>query len=304
MDGKVYISGRGDKGDYVDPLVYDCYRNQWSGLPELPHARFNLVAMPYKKQLLAIGGMAVSNGSRKASNKVFAWDEDNEMWTTPYPNMPTGRFYSCSASHESVVIVAGGVTNFDPWTVTGAVEVLHIKEHGGLLSKSYWSAVEQLPHAVYEVVPLMVDDSLYIAVGYDDDDESTCNIVTASVPELLQSSVKRTGKVWNKLPDMPYSSWSINHYRGRLVIFTGDRKVEQPGENKSTWEVIPLIHLYNPDTKSWDHVGDVPYKYLMGKSIHIGINKLLFLGGLTGTHMVGKADDMLTTCEALTLAPK
>ena len=89
------------------------------------------------------------------------------------------------------------------------------------------------------------------------------------------------------------------HYQGRLIIFTGDHKVEKPGQTESSWEAIPLIHVYNPDTKSWDHVGDVPCNYLMGKSIHLSENKLFFTGGLTGTHMIDKADDMLTTCAML-----
>ena len=98
---------------------------------------------------------------------------------------------------------------------------------------------------------------------------------------------------------MPYSSVSINHYQGRLIIFTGDRKTKKPGQGK--WELISMIHIYNPDTKSWDHVGNVPYSYLLGKSVHIGENKLLFIGGLTGTHTVGKGDDMVTTCLLLTI---
>ena len=84
------------------------------------------------------------------------------------------------------MIVAGGVTCYDPLAVTGAVEVLHINE------RSTWTEVEQLPYTVYDIVPLMIDDNLYITAGFDGSDGSTCNIVTASLPELLQSSVKRT----------------------------------------------------------------------------------------------------------------
>ena len=300
MDGKVYIAATGDRGvGYVDPLVYDSYKDKWSVLPELPNAKFSLVAVPYKKQLLAIGGVS----DREVSNKVFAWDEDKEKWTTPYPNMPTARYCSSSISYGSAVIVVGGVTCWNPWTVTGMVEVLHISEHNSI-SKSHWSAVEPLPYVVYEVIPLIVGDNLYIAWGYDDDRESTCNIVTASLPKLLQSNIQKasSSKVWNKLPDMPYSSESINHYQGHLITFTGDRKVEKPGKGK--WEQISLIHIYNPNTKSWDHVGEAPYNYVMRKSVHIGENKLLFIGGLTGTHIITNTDNMLTTCSLLTIIPK
>ena len=315
LDGKVYIAVQGGNTHYVNPLMYDSYKDKWFTLPALPHVRFSLVVVCCKhllvtrglsslfftwekevchKQLLAIGG--VSGG--KVSGQVFAWEEDDQEWTTPYPNLPTARFGSCSASHGSAVIVAGGVTCCNPFSVTGVVEVLYIDKH----AESCWTEVERLPHVVYDVVPVIIDDDLYICAGFDKDG-STCDIVSASLPELLQSGV-RSGRVWNKLPDMPYSSLSINQYQGRLIIFTGDRRVEQPGQGKSTWELISQIHLYNRGTKSWDHVGDVPCNYLLGISVHISENEILFISGLTGTHTVGKCADMLVGCLALKLEQK
>ena len=146
---------------------------------------------------------------------------------------------------------------------------------------------------------------MFIAVGYDNHHgPSTCNIVTASLPELLQSSNKNTssGQVWNKLPDMPYSSYSINHYQGHLITFGGGHRVERPNENKPVWESVPLVHVYNPHTKTWDRVWEILYEYLLGMSIHIRENKLLFIGGLTGRHDITRDDNIVTTCLMLTLS--
>ena len=161
------------------------------------------------------------------------------------------------------MIVAGGVTCHDPYTMTRAVEVLHINDNN--LHDSYWSVVEQLPLVVYQAIPLIVNDKLYIAQGYEKSPgPSTCNVVTASLPELLQSSNNNTSssQVWSKLPDMPYSSHSINHYQGHLITFTGDHMIKKPDEDEPVWELVPLIHIYNPDTKTWDCVGDIPHGYL------------------------------------------
>ena len=307
LDGKVYIAVTGNKGCYFDPLVYDSSKDCWSELPKLPHGGFSLVAVLHKKQLLAIGGM---DDRHNISNKVFAWDEQNRKWSTPYPNMPTARYYSSSISHGSTVIVAGGVTCSHPQTMmTGVVEVLHIKERDSRFSKSScWSVVERLPHVTRETVPLIIDDNLLIAAGCNDNDEGTCSIVTASLSELLQSGNKKTmdGKAWHKLPDMPYSSWSINHYQGRLIVFNGDRKVEQSKLTcKSTWKVFQQIHLYNLDKMSWDCVGDDFHDYKLGKSVHIGKNKIFFIGGMTGGNFtVCRGDDIIKTCSLLTLTSK
>ena len=74
--------------------------------------------------------------------------------------MPTARYCSSSISHGLTVIVAGGITCHDPYTITRAVEVLHINDNN--LHDSYWSVVEQLPLVVYEAIPLIVNDKLLV----------------------------------------------------------------------------------------------------------------------------------------------
>ena len=294
LDGKVYISVY----YCCNPLVYDSHKDKWSELPKLPHTEFSLVTVPHKNQLLAIGGLS----GNKVSNTVFAWNEIYKKWTTPYPNMPTARCRLSSVSHGSIVIVAGGVTCPDPFIFTGAIEVLHF---GGWFSKPYWSVVEPLPYVVCEALPLIIDDNLYIAEGYDDSGGSTRNIVTASLLEILPGIIEnRSGKVWKRLPDMPYSPWSITHYHGHLIIFNGDCKVEQVKEDKSAWELVQRSYLYNPSTESWDYVGDDFHNYKLGKAVHLGENKILFVGGLTGTFSAGNGDDIVKSCSILTITPK
>jgi len=304
MDGKVYAAMLYSRGGYVTPFIYHPNENQWSSLPSLSYIHVSLATVPERKQLLAIGGMVSNNGVAEISNKVFLWDENNRKWITPYPNMPTARYRCSSISHGSMLIVAGGVVCRVPWTTTRTVEVLHIQGH----NQPYWSVVEQLPHIVREPIPLIFNDRLYLAQGCDHfGDARTCNVVTASLPKLLQSSNRDTSnsQVWNKLPDMPYSSFSINHYQGHLITFSGGLKVEQSDKDEPVWESVPLIHIYNPYTMSWDCVGDIPHGYLLGRSVHVKENKLFFMGGLTGQYNLRKDDnDMVKTCLMLTISPQ
>ena len=222
LDGKVYVSGQFEGGGHAVPLMYDSNKDQWSTLQAISCWYFSLVTVTEKKQLLAIGGNISNNGVVEVSNKVFLWDEKYNKWLTPYPNMPTARHSCSSISHGLTVIVAGGVTHWSPFTLTRSVEVLHINDNN--LHDSYWSVVEQLPHVVFDAIPLIVNDKLYITAGADTNPGySTCNVVTASLPELLQSSNNNTSssQVWSKLPDMRYLSDSINHYLGHLITFTG-----------------------------------------------------------------------------------
>ena len=63
---------------------------------------------------------------------------------------------------------------------------------------------------------------------------------------------------------------------------------------------VPLIHIYNEYTNTWDCVGEMPYEYSLGRSVHLSDNKVLFIGGLTGTYSDYKDDDIVTTCLMLT----
>ena len=85
----------------------------------------------------------------------------------------------------------------------------------------------------------------------------------------------------------------------------GVHQVERPDQEKPVWESVSLIHIYNPHTKTWDCVTEIPHGYLLGKSVHIRENKILFIGGLTGTHDISENDDdIITTCSTLTLSPR
>jgi len=278
--------------------MYDSTKDHWSKLPVLPCRGFCLVTVPERKQLLAIGGITfVMLFWQKVVDKVFLWDEKSQKWLTSYPDMPTARCYPSCISNGSSVIVAGGIVDYNPRTITKSVEVLHISD-----TDSHWSVVEQLPHLKYGAVSLIVNDNLYIAGGFDENRQRMYTVATASLPQLLQSSNNETSsdQVWNKLPDMPYSSFSINHYQGHLISFNGVEKVEQG----TRWRLVPQIHIYNIKNNSWDCVGENTFDYYFGLSVHAKENKILFVGGLTGEYQAGKHDNLITSCMLLTLTPQ
>ena len=62
--------------------MYDIDKDKWYVLPELPFARNCFIAVPEKKQVLAVGG----TDDTFVTNKVFLWDKNSQKWLTPYPN--------------------------------------------------------------------------------------------------------------------------------------------------------------------------------------------------------------------------
>ena len=280
MDGKVYVSAL--LSYKFAPFMYDIEKKQWSPMPTISRDYYVLVAVHSKRHLLAIGGSI--DDVDTLSNEICLWDEKHKEWVVQYPNMPTPRCSVTSICYHSAVIVAGGITCWSPWTLTRVVEVLYINDTS--LSDSYWSTVEQLPCVIYAGIPLLCDDTMYISscIDCDDHHQNTFTVLTASVPKLLKSNNNNTSgnSLWNKLPDVPYSSHSMTCYQGRLIAFTG---FEVPTKSVSLYKLVPLIHIYNPDTLSWDCVGSISFGYALGRSVYIGENIILFLGGLTGTYI-------------------
>ena len=316
LNGKVYMAVRYDDGPSNTVCVYDFKQDTWSNLLPLQYYYFSLVAVHKIKRIMAIGGVK----DDEVSSKVFTWNE--KSWSPEYLDMPTARSRSSSISYESSVIVAGGITKINPYTndllVTKAVEVLNINENK-------WYEVESLPLVAYNTIPIIIGDSVCFGVGYDDyikpnnRDDSTRNIVTASVSDLIKINDKNSAglvpnsnsrnmadkSIWKKLPDMPYSSWSINHYKNKLIVFTGDSLVQPKESGEVLCQNVPLIYIYNPQTFSWDCVDDlsgtIKSDFYLGISIHINENTILFMGGITGRHE--DFNDIVTPCYTLTFKP-
>ena len=62
-------------------------------------------------------------------------------------------------------------------------------------------------------------------------------------------------------------------------------------------------YLYNPNTNSWDYVGDDFHDYKLGKAVNLRESKIVFVGGTTGTFNASKDDDLVATCTVLKLEP-
>ena len=309
MDGDVYISGRSQSTHFINVLHYSQVDNSWSILNHLPCTHSSLAVVRSKSQLIAVGGIYPDIGDEinfeedipsKLSGKVLTWDAQMECWVNAYPDMPTARCSSTTVGHGSTVIVAGGVTGWEPTvTSTSVVEVMTVNE---IPLRSEWTTVQSLPYPSSFALPMIVDDQLYIASGYSSDKTMSCGVLTANVSKLVTSKKDDTIFVWKKMSDLPYNSLSIGECDGCLVVFGGRRKSGTLEDRQLQYKVVSPIHLYNSETDTWDYVGHVPkeYCYWLGCAVCLELNKLLFVGGANDPNE-GSHDAYLSTCALLTI---
>ena len=305
----MYISGRSQSTHFINVLHYSQAENSWSILNHLPCTHSSLAVVRSKSQLIAVGGIYPDIGDdinfeedipSKLSGKVLTWDAQMECWVNAYPDMPTARCSSTAVGHASTIIVAGGVTGWEPTvTSTSVVEVMIVNETP---LRSEWTSVQSLPYPSSFALPIIMGDQLYIASGYSSD-KTTCGVLTATVSKLVTSKKDDTVFVWEKMPDLPHDSLSIGEFDGRLVVFGVRRKSGTLEDGHLQYKAVSPIHLYNVEMDTWDYVSHVPreYCYWLGCAVCLGQNKLLFVGGANDPNE-GSHDVYLSTCALLTIS--
>ena len=304
LDGKVYAVLENTSARFLNVRMYSCEANAWTSLPPLQYGGASLAVIPNKGQLLAIGGIYhPDTNCSNISKKLYMWDEKYETWLTVYPDMPTPRCYCCSVGHKSMVIVAGGTVQYEGHRNTDAVEIL--MAHDTNPRESRWFAVKSMPTLLYQyMVPVVIADTLYIGCGFRKGlPFSTFNIVSAHIPTLLKSTNRDMHPTWNRLPELPYTSFSISQFDGCLVAFGGEQvDVTAPRrlDGGHRLNPVPLIYVYKPATHDWEQVGEIPFAYSMGCAVRLQENKIMFVGSFIDPSCVTDKD-LMTTCPCVTI---
>ena len=304
VDGKVYAVLENTAARFLNVRMYSYEANAWTSLPPLQFGGSSLAAIPSKKQVLAIGGIYhPDTNCSDISKKAYLWDEKYEAWLPVYPDMSTPRCYCASIGYKNMVIVAGGTVKYEGHRNTNTVEILIT--HDTNPRESHWVMVRSMPTLMYQyMVPVLVNETLYIASGFRKGlPFSGYNIVSAFIPALLSSTSRDTHPVWNRLPELPYSSFSISHFDGHLVAFGGEQlDVTSPRRLDGMHRLcsVPLIYVYKPISHEWEQVGEIPRVYSLGCAVHLQENKIMFVGVFTDPSCVTDKD-LMSTCPVVTI---
>ena len=187
---KIYVTGESPVEDAEQQVyVYDINTDQWDRLP--PSGHYYGIPHIIGGKLVIIGGCL--SATKKMTNKVSTFDEDNQIWTSHYPDLLSIRSRPGVVSHLEHVIVAGGRRpksegDGSP-VVQDDIEVLNWTEN------SHWRKVSiKLPAPMWGFTPTISDDHLLI-VGYNAYRIPVANI-TASIDQQYNSD---TPTKWTEL---------------------------------------------------------------------------------------------------------
>ena len=274
QDKKVYVAG-GDSlvEDAINQVyMYDVNTDQWSQLP--PSGHYYGIPHIIGGKLAIIGGRL--SATKKRTNKISTFDEDNQTWTSYYPDLLSVRIKPGVVSHLEHVIVAGG--GLDDATDHDDIEVLNWIEN------SYWRKVSiKLPVHVpmYSFIPTISDDHLLI--GSHCPFETSKHFYKIPVANITAPNHNSdTPTEWTKLT-------APIHLYTNLVPNTSPPVVV--GGEDATGTTVPTadIKMYDSSSKSWKKIGSLSSARCDVAVETLCNNAIVVIGGCTKGNTIANA---------------
>ena len=230
----VYVGGGNADNGRDMCTVMKLEQDQWTKLPEYTAMYFAMTSLA--NRLVLVGGNNPRNKKRTNQLAVFESGE----WPHPYPPMNIARIFSTAVSFNNHIIVAGG---YDDKGRTSSVEVLDV-------ASRRWYIAQSLPNPRSELKSTLIRNTLYL-MGGSDHTRATKTVHHVDLDELIAKALSNldTPTLWQTLQEVPLV-FSAPLSIGRSLLAVGGRD-DRANPSSS-------IHLYQPDTRRWVKVGDLP----------------------------------------------
>ncbi|XP_064389641.1 uncharacterized protein LOC135337608 isoform X2 [Halichondria panicea] len=263
-----YVGGGNADNDLDKCTVMKLEQDQWTKLPEYTAKWFAVTS--FANRLVLVGGRYQRNN--KVSNQLAVFKSGE--WTHPYPPMNIARNSSTAVSLNNYIIVAGGVD--DEGRISSSVEVLDV-------ASRRWYIAQSLPNPRAVRQSTLIGNTLYLMGWFDHTGEPTKTVHHVDLNELIAKALSNldTPTLWQTLQEVPLvlsAPLSI----GRLLLAVGgaDDRVNPSSS----------IHLYQPDTRRWVKVGDLPTARYRCTCSVLPSGEVIVAGGETKTFYVQTVD--------------
>ena len=245
-------------------MVYSLASGSWSKLPPHETQWFGMAAV--NNELVLVGGLV----STKAVTGILAmWDEGSRTWTRPFPEMPTPRHSSSVISYQKWLVVAGGQIRRESFSYSNKVEILDT------LSRQ-WYEGPPIPSGCKDMSSAINGNMWYLSSGLDsqgNNEHVFCVCLDELISQALSQSAGNTSppqpSPWQTLTDtLPTQVYST------LLVLNGALLTVGGIESSA-------IHRYQPSSRSWVKVGDLPTKRWQCACTVLPNGEIFVVGGYT-----------------------
>ena len=272
LQKKVYNGGgwASDDCDECTVQVYDMEKEEWSRLPRYRYKWFGMTII--NSRLTVVGGWDRSLG--QVTDQLAVFDPTSQNWTCPHPPMPTPRHRPAVSAYDKWLLAAGG---YDGGRILSTVELLNT-------STNQWLTASPLPTLCRNLTSTVDhDNSVWYLVAY------TKQVFCVSLPDIVQQTVSQSTNreapsLWHRLPDTPLGFSAVTTLRGSLLTLGGN----DSGTSSTA------IYLYQPESRKWDRLGDLPAAREYCSCIPLPSGELLVAGGEEGYDRYSSRVDVAT----------
>ena len=240
-------------------MVYSLASGSWSQLPPHKTQWFGMAAV--NNQLVLVGGNTeMSYYNIKATGILAMWNEGSRTWTHPYPEMPTPQYLQSVISYQKWLVIAGGKTGRDSYS--NKVEILDTLS-------GQWYEGSLMPSGCTEMSSAMNGNLWYLSNG------ANKHVFSVNLDELISQALSQSAgntsppqpSPWQTLTDTPLIHSTVLVLNGALLTVGGDRS--------------STIHHYQPSSRSWVEVGDLPTERWMCTCTVLPNGEIFVVGGYT-----------------------
>ena len=269
----LYVGGGADNDhDMSTVMKLDLQRDEWIKLPRYNAIWFAMTS--FFNQLVLVGGHDPVTEEPNNLIAVFT----SGRWTNPYPPMNTARDSPTAVSCIKYIIVAGGYD--DRGWHTSSVEMLDV----ALLK---WYIAESLPNPRASVKSTFIGNTLYLMGGLNHTGLPTKVVHKVDLNELITRAVSKqaTPILWQVISDTPLEYSAPLNIGGSLLAVGGCDDHLSPSSS---------IHLYQPDTRRWVKVGDLPIARYHCTCSVLPSGNVIVAGGQAGSYEYFSTVDFLS----------
>jgi hypothetical protein len=243
-------------------MVYSLASGSWSRLPPQETQWFSMAAV--NNQLVLVGG-STKISPNQVTGILAMWDEGSQSWTRPFPKMPTPRHLLSITFYQKWLVVAGGKTGRD--SHSNKVEILDTLS-------GQWYEGSPIPSGCSEMSSAINGNMWYLSSGFNCLG-SNKHVLSVNLDELISQALPQSTSntspplpsPWQTLTDIPLTFSAVLVLNGALMTIGGIGS--------------SAIHHYQPSSKSWVKVGDLPIQRYQCACTVLPNGEILAVGGIT-----------------------
>ena len=248
----IYVGGGScdNEDDMCRINIYHPDTNKWDDAIDTPHNFFALTVLVDK--LIIVGG--ISSVTDDITNKLLVLEHG--QWKD-YTQMPTARMLLSVVSHQSLMIVMGGMNTEHALITTELLDS----------TTGLWFTCDDLPQPLAGLQSIIVGDTLYILGGAGDGRYSKA-VYAAPLDALSSHQIK-----WQRLADTPWGASAAVSLNNKYLLALGGNAVHD------TVCILKREKGSMISSTSWESIGSLPTIHYGTSAVSLA-NQIIVSGGI------------------------